>query len=285
MKVVIFVDVQNDFVKGGKLAFSYPEHDNVPNIIEFAKQCRAKGYMLYATADTHEATKDEIVELNPGDVIIGYRDADGKAHRVSGYAATLEGQKLPIEHCIEGTDGHKIVEGLVKDENGDVIIPQGHIIDKPTFGSFDLLARIDQDFVVDSYGKLTRQSKFDGIGEELDEIIIVGYCASICVMSNALLLRAKYPNVKITVKADLCGDVDKEAFDAAMKIFKMQQIDVENYVEPAIGMKIWKQAKSEEELDEEEAQELAAAKDRMKTTEEKLGDKGKYANVPDIKEG
>ena len=218
MKVAVFVDVQNDFVKGGKLAFGYPENDNVPNIIKFAKECRSKGYMLYATADTHEQTLYEYVN-----------DDLKKPIPVAGYKTTLEGRRLPVDHCIEGTNGHKIVEGLVKDENGNVIIPQGHIIDKPTFGSFDLLARIDQDFVCDSYGKLTRQSKFDGIGEKLDEIIIIGYCTSICVVSNALMLRAKYPNVKITVYDNLCGDINKASHDAAIAVMTNCQIDIGYY--------------------------------------------------------
>ena len=213
MKAVVFVDVQNDFVKGGKLAFGYPVEDNVHNVIAFARQCREKGYMLYATVDTHSPTVTQDPTIN------NYKEY--------GYLHTLEGKKLPVEHCIRGTEGHKIVNGLVKDEDRNVIIPQGHIIDKPTFGSFDLLARIDQDFVVDSYGHTSRQSKHDGIGEKLDEIIICGYCTSICVASNAIMLRAKYPNVKITVRADLCGDVDEESHKAALKVLQMQQIDIE----------------------------------------------------------
>lgn len=215
MKAVVFIDVQNDFVKGGKLAFGYPTKDNVPEIIKFAKECRAKGYMLYATADTHEQT-----------VYDTYDKANAKP--ITGYRTTLEGKIFPVDHCIEGTLGHKIVDGLVKDENGDVIIPQGHIVDKPTFGSFDLLARIDQDFVVDTYGELTRQSKYDGIGEKLDEIILCGYCTSICVMANAVMLRAKYPNMKITVREDLCGDVNEVLHKAALKVLQMQQILVVN---------------------------------------------------------
>ena len=214
MKVVVFVDVQNDFVNGGKLAFGYPAKDNVPEIIEFAKECRAKGYMLYATADTHEQTVYDTYDKE-------------NAKPITGYRTTLEGKLLPIDHCIEGTPGHKIVDGLVKDENGDVIIPQGHIVDKETFGSFDLLARIDQDFVVDTYGDLTRQSKYDGIGEKLDEIIICGYDLAICVISNALMLRAKYPNVKITIKKDLCGCISEETFNAALCVAKCCQIDIE----------------------------------------------------------
>ena len=207
MKAIVFVDVQNDFVKGGKLAFKYPERDNVPDVIKFAKECRAKGYALYATADTHEPTQTGTFSGKPE----------------SGYLATLEGRKLPVEHCIAGTKGHEIVKGLVKDENGDVIIPQGHIVDKPTFGSFDLLQTIDQDFVV--WANVGQNLEY-GLKEPLEEIIVCGYCTSICVMANAVMLRAKYPNVKITVRADLCGDVDEESHRAALKVLRMQQIDV-----------------------------------------------------------
>ena len=219
MKAVIFIDVQNDFVKNGKLEYGYPQKDIVPDIISFAKECRAKGYMLYATADTHNKTIfDNYAVPNSA--------AEPQPKPISGYLATLEGEKLPVEHCIEGTFGHRIVEGLVKDEQRNVIIPQGHIIDKPTFGSYELIHCIDNNFVVDGCGKITEMSKTYGIGESLDEIIIVGFCLSICVIANAILLRAKYPNVKITVKKELCGDVDEESFNAAIKVLQMQQIDV-----------------------------------------------------------
>lgn len=186
MKAVVFVDVQNDFVKGGKLPYGYPVEENTSKIIQFAKECRAKGYALFATADTHK--------------------------KETYLTKTLEGKNLPVEHCLEGTEGHKIVEGLVKDENRNVIIPEGNIVDKPTFGSFEL--------------GLAIENYFSWIGEPLEEIILCGYCTSICVLSNAVLLRAKYPNTKITVKAYLCGDVDEKAHKVALEVMLMQQIEV-----------------------------------------------------------
>lgn len=187
MKAVVFVDVQNDFAKGGKLPYGWPVEENTSKIIQFAKECRARGYALFATADTHK--------------------------KETYLTKTLEGKNLPIEHCLEGTEGHKIVGGLVKDENRDVIIFEGNIVDKSTFGSFDL------EYVVENY--------FSWIREPLEEIIICGYCTSICVLANAVMLRAKYPNVKITVRADLCGDVDEESHKAALKALQMQQVDIE----------------------------------------------------------
>lgn len=208
MKAVVFIDIQNDFVKGGALPFAYPEQDNVPKIISFAKECRANGWQLFATRDTHQKTEyQQVSEIKPPH----FRD---KVVPVSGYLTTLEGKNLPVEHCIEGTEGHKIVDGLVKDENGDVLIPQGHIIDKETFGSMELWMKI-------------KEAIFEEFNEPLEEIIICGYCTSICLLANAVILRAKFRNTKITVRADLCGDVSKEAHEAALTVMKMQQITVE----------------------------------------------------------
>ena len=193
MKAVIFVDVQNDFVKGGALAYGYPEKSNTEKIVAFAHDCRIKGYALYATQDTHD----------------------------DDYMNTLEGRKLPVPHCVKGTPGHEVIDLLHKDADGNVIIPYGYMIEKPTFGSFGLADRICRDFGdEDDYSA----GKY---GEPLDEIIICGYDLAICVISNALLLRAARPNTKITIKKDLCGCINKETFDAAICIAKCCQIDIE----------------------------------------------------------
>lgn len=191
MKAIVFIDVQNDFVKCGKLAFGYPVEDNLQKVVDYAKQ-RADDAdcKIYATRDTHKATK--WIEKDCAQVAVGY-------------LATLEGQKLPVEHCVEGTSGWQIVDTLM-----EVLLGKATFINKPTFGSYDIADIVAED-----------------VEGTLDEIVICGYDLSICVLANAVLLRAKFPNVKITVKADLCGDVDKNAFDAAVKVLQMQQIDVE----------------------------------------------------------
>ena len=208
MKAVVFIDVQNDFVKGGKLAFGYPIEDNIQNVIDFAKQCVADiDCKIYATRDTHEATK--WIEKNCAQVVVGY-------------LATLEGQKLPVEHCIEGTSGWMIDDrlmnvffaGFAKDEAG--VEDKEHpvynctFINKPTFGSYDLVDIIAEDFETAP-----------------DEIVLCGYDLGVCVISNAVLLRAKYPNVKITIKKDLCGCINKETFNAALCVAKCCQINIE----------------------------------------------------------
>ena len=178
MKAVVFVDVQKDFVKGGKLAFGYPAEDNLQKVVDYAKKCADDAdCKIYATRDTH----------------------------ATDYMKTLEGQKLPVEHCVEGTDGWQIVDPLM-----EVLLGKATFVNKPTFGSYDLVDIIAEDFGTD--------------GPE--EIIICGYDLSICCLANAVLLRAKFPNVKITVKTDFCGDVDKAAFDAAVKVLQMQQIEI-----------------------------------------------------------
>ncbi len=202
MKAVVFIDVQNDFVPGGKLPYGYPTGDGIlQNIKNFAKAARAKGWALYATADTHEQTVYDTYEVG------------AKRTAITGYMTTLEGKNLPVEHCVEGTRGHQIVDGLVKDENRNVLIPQGCIYDKQTFGCFELGGDMAVDFA--SGGR---------VNEPLDEILICGFCTSICVVSNALILRAQFPNTKITVLEDLCGDINEESHNAALKVMANCQI-------------------------------------------------------------
>ena len=104
--------------------------------------------------------------------------------------------------------------GFAKDEAG--VEDKEHpvynctFINKPTFGSYDLVDIIAEDFET-----------------ALDEIVLCGYDLGVCVISNAVLLRAKYPNVKITIKKDLCGCINKETFNAALCVAKCCQIDIE----------------------------------------------------------
>lgn len=198
MKAVVFVDVQNDFVKNGKLAFGYPVEDNLPKVIEFAKECVAdRNYKIYATRDTHEQT----MYYGP------------KSYPISGYLTSLEGQKLPVEHCVEGEFGWQIVDPLM-----EVLLGNCTFVNKPTFGSRDLIEIIYEDT------KNVNRDRFT----DFAEIILCGYDLSICVLANAVLLRATFPNKKITVKTSLCGDVDQATFEAAKKVLQMQQIEVED---------------------------------------------------------
>ena len=193
MKAVVFVDVQKDFIDGALR--NEKAIEVTPKIVEFAKECVEKGYKLYATRDTHEATK--WTEKNCAQIVVGY-------------LATLEGRKLPVEHCIECTDGWMIDNRLM-----EVLDGKCTFVNKPTFGSFDLAEIIAEDFE----------------NEDIDEIILCGFVSSICVISNALLLRAKFPNKNVTIYDNLCADLDDNGHNSAMTVAHNCQIDIKSYTQ------------------------------------------------------
>ena len=178
-KVLVVVDVQNDFVKDGALGYGFPKESNTNAIIGYVTDAVLNGDYVVATRDTHHGN----------------------------YLDTLEGKKLPVQHCIHQTKGWELVFGL------NALARDGKIVvfDKPTFGT-PLIAQ----FV---------KGLMDG-GEEISEIELLGYCTSICVASNAIMLRAHFPNKKITVRQSLCGDIDEESNKAALKVLANQQIDI-----------------------------------------------------------
>lgn len=201
MKAVIFVDVQNDFVTGS-LGSEWAQKV-APKIIEFANECREHGYITFATRDCHNDDYDQ----------------------------TLEGERLPVRHCQCCEFGYDLIDNLQRTPDEKLNILGGNIIDKPTFGSFDLLYKLQTWFEEDKPEHLNSNTSIWPIRNEfscepLDEIIICGFVTSICVISNALMLRAKYPNVKITVMKDLCADVDEESHNAALKVMQNCQIDI-----------------------------------------------------------
>lgn len=110
------------------------------------------------------------------------------------YLSTAEGKSLPVKHCIKGTDGWQIVGGLM--------VQGAKIIDKPSFG-------------------------FVGWGQySFEEIEIVGLCTDICVVSNALILKALFPEIKISVDSSCCAGVTPKTHNAALETMKMCQIEV-----------------------------------------------------------
>ena len=212
MKAVVFVDVQKDFIDGALKNETAIEV--TPKIVEFAKKCAADpDCKLYATRDTHQKT----------DVLPESADGTVPEKRV-GYLTTLEGKWLPVEHCIELTDGWMIDNRLM-----EVLDGKCTFVNKPTFGSFDLAEIINEDFnetyqyIEKLHCNVKCSPKTDA---KLDEIVLCGFCTDICVVSAALLLRAKFPNTKITVMKDLCAGVTPVTHDAALKTMRMCQIDV-----------------------------------------------------------
>lgn len=167
-KVLIVVDMQNDFVDGAlgtKEACAI-----VDNVCKKVSEAEKNGVDVVYTRDTHSAI----------------------------YLSTQEGRKLPVEHCIKNTYGWQIVDKLQKEES--------IIFNKPTFGSIELA-----NFVAESM---------------YSEAELVGLCTDICVISNAMLLKAYIPEMKITVDAGCCAGVTPESHKNALEAMKMCQIEV-----------------------------------------------------------
>ena len=173
MKILVVIDMQNDFVRG---SLSNPAAETiVPKIKERIEAARENKEMVVFTQDTH--------------------DAD--------YLETLEGQKLPIEHCIYGTEGWEIVDEL-KAEAALCVL-------KPTFMGFDLISRIET---------------VAAAMNESVEIEVCGTVTSISVISTVLMLRGAFRNSKIVVNSNLCADITPEGHAAALTVMKNCQIDV-----------------------------------------------------------
>lgn len=136
------------------------------------------------------------MDAYPSENIYATRDT----HPVN-YLATQEGKYLPVAHCIKGTDGWQIRREIAER------IREDHIIDKPTFGSVTLAEMMK---------KLSAQ---EGI-----EIELVGLCTDICVISNALLLKAVLPETKISVDPGCCAGVTPEKHKAALETMRSCQI-------------------------------------------------------------
>lgn len=116
------------------------------------------------------------------------------------YMSTQEGKKLPVEHCIKDTKGWQICDELapyVKE-----------VVDKITFGSVNLPDVIKKD------------------GNGLEEIELCGLCTDICVISNAMILKAAFPEVKITVDSSCCAGVSVESHNTALEAMKAVQIEI-----------------------------------------------------------
>lgn len=119
------------------------------------------------------------------------------------YLQTQEGEHLPVPHCIRNTEGWQL-QAQIAHALGDA-----QVFDKGTFGSIHLAQQM-----------LEMQQK-----EPLD-ITLIGVCTDICVISNALLLKAYLPETPIHVLADCCAGVTPETHAAALTTMKMCQIDV-----------------------------------------------------------
>ena len=137
--------------------------------------------------------------MNFDGLVLATRDTHGED-----YLERQEGKKLPVVHCIKGTHGWEI-----KDEIQQLLISQP--IDKPTFGS-------------EALGNVLKDLNNDV--EPIDSITLVGLCTDICVISNAMLLKAFLPEVPIMVDASCCAGVTPESHERALEAMKACQIEI-----------------------------------------------------------
>lgn len=185
MEILTVIDTQDDFISGSLR--NEEAIKAVPNIVK--KIDNFDGDVIYVTQDTH--------------------DPD--------YLYTPEGNKLPVVHCVNRSNGwmiNKDVQNALNDaylRGIDVIY-----VEKPTFGSFDLIDYIKEDIdKCDEYEKVN--------------IEFVGFCTDICVVSNVLIAKAVfYDRAKIQVDASCCAGVTPESHKAALLTMKMCQVDIIN---------------------------------------------------------
>lgn len=169
-KVLIVVDMQNDFVSGS--LGSAEAREIVKGVLEKVKDAKEEETDIVFTRDSHSED----------------------------YLDTQEGKHLPVMHCVSGTKGWEIVDCLKPYAN------ETKIIDKPSFGSMELAA-----YVAD---------------KRYTEIELVGLCTDICVVSNALLIKAAAPEAKVCIDALCCAGVTKDSHEAALKTMEMCQVEV-----------------------------------------------------------
>ena len=128
-----------------------------------------------------------------GDEVIFTRDTHGE-----NYLETNEGRHLPVPHCVKGTEGWQVVK--------EIDCPDCKHIDKPNFGYIH-------------WSEQFKDSRISGIE-------IIGVCTDICVISNALILKAVFPEIDISVDASCCAGVTPETHRAALTAMKACQVNV-----------------------------------------------------------
>jgi nicotinamidase-related amidase len=169
-KVLAVIDMQNDFISG--TLGSVEAQAILPNVKEVIKQRMSQGYEVVFTQDTHGQD----------------------------YLTTSEGKALPVVHCVKGTFGWQLEEGILSLSKGC------KIFEKPTFASLEL------------FDYLTKIKP--------STIEFIGVCTDICVVSNAIGIKAYLPDAEIIVDANTCAGTSKENHTAALKTMSACQIKI-----------------------------------------------------------
>lgn len=167
-KVLVVVDMQKDFISG---SLGTKEAQNiVDNVVGKIKECKAQGYEILVTLDTHGED----------------------------YMSTQEGKKLPVKHCIKGTEGWELAPEIETEVTGC------KRYEKVTFGSKELVQ--------------------DLVQMNPEEIEFVGLCTDICVVSNVLLTKAWLTETPLIVDSSCCAGVTPESHEAALNTMASCQV-------------------------------------------------------------
>ncbi len=170
-RLLIVIDMQNDFTFGAL------RNEDAINVIDRVKEKIESfdGEVIF-TLDTH----------------------------FDDYLSTQEGKKLPVPHCIKGTQGHELVDALKP------FAESALVIEKETFGSVYLADYLKTEHKI----------------EPFVEITLIGVCTDICVISNAMIAKAALPEVTVKVDSSCCAGVTPESHDTALLAMKACQIEV-----------------------------------------------------------
>lgn len=177
MKVLVVVDMQQDFING-----ALGTKEAVSIVPAVRRKIEGFDGMVLFTKDTHH--KD--------------------------YLQTQEGRNLPVIHCVKGSEGHELEPSLAEYARQAAEEKQIQIFEKPGFGSKDLAQFLEE---------LSER-------ESLEQIELVGLCTDICVISNAMLLKAFLPEVPVIVDSACCAGVTPQSHMQALEAMKMCQIQV-----------------------------------------------------------
>lgn len=183
MKILVVVDMQNDFIDGS--LGTAEAQAIVPKVVEKIKNFDGAFAVTY---DTH----------------------------CGNYVYTQEGRRLPVAHCMQLTDGWELNADVFdalfdKEEQGNLATS----FVKTTFGSTDLgewISKMDEEYGV-------------------EEVTLIGLCTDICVISNAMLIKAFCPEIEIKIDASCCAGVTPESHANALRAMQVCQMDIENWEE------------------------------------------------------
>lgn len=170
--LLVVVDIQKDFVDG-----ALGTAEAVAIVENAAKKIREFDGEIFVTYDTH----------------------------FENYMETAEGAKLPVPHCIKGTEGWELNADIA-----DALADKDYTaVEKITFGSTELPDLVKK-----------------AVGDEDFDVTLIGLCTDICVVSNALILKANFPEKEVYVDAACCAGVTVDTHNAALATMKMCQINV-----------------------------------------------------------